>query len=98
MRHRGAFAADRRSGDGAGLLLPIPRTLVPSPWCGLAMLFVRSRDAGTAIEAACRAEGIDPVGRRDVPVRPAALGAAAGAPIPPVGEAVLRGQLGSPLH
>jgi glutamate synthase domain-containing protein 2/glutamate synthase domain-containing protein 1/glutamate synthase domain-containing protein 3 len=97
MRHRGAFAADRRSGDGAGLLLPIPRTLVPSPWCGLAMLFVRSQDARAAIEAACCAEGIDPVGWRDVPVRPAALGAEARATMPRIAQLVLRRPLGATL-
>jgi glutamate synthase (ferredoxin) len=97
MRHRGAFAADRRSGDGAGVLLPIPRTLVPSPWCGLAMVFVRSQDARGRIEAACRAEGILPVGWRDVPVRPAALGNEARRTMPQVAQLVLRQPLGTTL-
>ena len=56
--HRGAVAADRRTGDGAGVLLPIPAALVPGPWCGLAMVFLRDEAARTAIEAACEAEGI----------------------------------------
>ena len=60
MRHRGAVAADRRTGDGAGVLLPIPPALVPGPWCGLAMVFLRGRGrARSGIEAACAAEGID---------------------------------------
>jgi glutamate synthase (ferredoxin) len=97
MRHRGAFAADRRSGDGAGVLLPIPRTLVPSPWCGLAMVFVRSRDAHSAIEAACRAEGIEPGGWHDVPVRPAALGDEARKSMPQIRQLVLRQPIGTTL-
>ena len=28
------------TGDGAGVLLPIPATLLPGPWCGLAMVFL----------------------------------------------------------
>jgi glutamate synthase (ferredoxin) len=97
MRHRGAFAADGRSGDGAGVLLPIPRTLVPSPWCGLAMVFVRSRDAYSAIEAACHAEGIEPGGWRDVPVRPAALGDEARGTMPHIAQLVLHQPLGTAL-
>src|SRR5205085_4255432 len=53
VRHRGAVAADRRTGDGAGVLLPIPRALVPAPWCGLAMVFLRDEAARFAIEEAC---------------------------------------------
>ena len=50
VRHRGAVAADHRSGDGAGLLLPIPRglfaaslkrpELIGAPALGVAMLFM----------------------------------------------------------
>ena len=36
MEHRGAVAADALSGDGAGILLPIPRAIVPLG--GLAMV------------------------------------------------------------
>ena len=35
MQHRGAVAADRRTGDGAGVLVPIPFALVSSPWSGV---------------------------------------------------------------
>ena len=57
LRHRGAVAADRRTGDGAGVLLPIPRALVPATWCGLAMVFLRDDSARDAIEAACSRRG-----------------------------------------
>src|SRR5581483_101371 len=58
VRHRGATAADGRTGDGAGLLLPLPAALLPQPGCGLAMAFLREDSARDAIEAACRAEGL----------------------------------------
>src|SRR5215207_11557041 len=70
MRHRGAVAADRRTGDGAGVLLPLPPALVPGPWCGLAMVFVRDEAARGQIEEACAAEGIEVFGWRPVPVQP----------------------------
>ena len=41
VRHRGATAADRLTGDGAGVLLPLPDALRPEPGCGLAMVFLR---------------------------------------------------------
>jgi len=39
VEHRGATAADGKTGDGAGVLLPISPALVPSPGCGPAMVF-----------------------------------------------------------
>jgi glutamate synthase domain-containing protein 2/glutamate synthase domain-containing protein 1/glutamate synthase domain-containing protein 3 len=95
VRHRGAVAADGVSGDGAGLLLPIPRVLVPAPWCGLAQVFLRDDSARAAIEAACEAEGIEPAGWRTVPVDPAALGDAARASMPRIEQLVLRRPLGT---
>ena len=74
VRHRGATAADRRTGDGAGLLLPLPRALLPVEGCGLAMVFLRDEAARGALEAACREEGLEPLGWREVPVDPDALG------------------------
>ena len=74
MRHRGAVAADGKTGDGAGVLLPIAPALVPGPWCGLAMVFLRDDAARAAIEAACEAEGIGLAGWRKVPVDRDALG------------------------
>ena len=94
MRHRGAVAADRRTGDGAGLLLPIPSALVPGPWCGLANVFLRDDAARGAIEAACAAEGIETIGWREVPVNPAALGDVARASQPRIEQLVLMRPLG----
>jgi glutamate synthase (ferredoxin) len=95
MAHRGAVAADGVSGDGAGLLLPIPRALVPAPWCGLAQVFLRDDSARAAIEAACAEEGIEPAGWREVPIDPAALGEGARASMPRIEQLVLRRPLGT---
>jgi glutamate synthase (ferredoxin) len=97
MRYRGALAADHRSGDGAGVLLPLPRTLVPGRWCGLAMVFLRDETARAAIEAACLAEGIGVGGWREVPVIPSALGPQAQASMPRIEQLVLLQPYGLPL-
>jgi glutamate synthase domain-containing protein 2/glutamate synthase domain-containing protein 1/glutamate synthase domain-containing protein 3 len=89
MRHRGAVAADRRTGDGAGILMPIPPELVPGPWCGLATVFFRDDSARTAIEQACEVEGLDLGGWRRVPIRVEALGADARATMPDIEQLVL---------
>ena len=45
VRHRGAIAGDRRTGDGAGLLLPLPDAMRPEAGGGLAMVFLRDDSA-----------------------------------------------------
>ena len=89
VRHRGAVAADRSTGDGAGLLLPIPAALVPGPWCGLAHVFLRDESARAAIERACEQEGVEVAGWRMVPVDPDALGETARASLPSIEQLVL---------
>jgi len=89
VRHRGAVAADQRTGDGAGLLLPLPRVLVLEPELGLAMLFLRGPEGRRAVEAACRAEGIVVRRWRQVPVDREALGPEARASAPLIVQAVL---------
>src|SRR5262245_47523414 len=66
VRHRGATAADRLTGDGAGVLLPLPDALRPEPGCGLAMVFLRDGGAREAVESACAREGLAPGGWRPV--------------------------------
>ena len=97
MRHRGAVAADHRTGDGAGVLLPLPRALIPASWCGLAMVFLGDESARTAIEDACAAEGIGLGGWRDVPVVPSALGEQARATMPRIEQLALLQPLGDTL-
>ncbi|MET1010672.1 MAG: glutamate synthase central domain-containing protein, partial [Gaiellaceae bacterium] len=89
VRHRGATAADRLTGDGAGVLLPIPEALRPEPGCGLAMVFLRDEGARDGIAEACAAEGLVPAGWRSVPVAPEALGDEARACLPTIEQLVL---------
>ena len=96
VRHRGAVAADRRTGDGAGLLLPIPAALVPGPWCGLAHVFLRDESARGLIESACEQEGIEVAGWRTVPVDPEALGETARRSLPSIEQLVLLRPFGLP--
>ena len=97
MRHRGAGGADRLTGGGAGLLLPLPRALIPGPWCGLAMVFLRDEAARAAIEEACVAEGLGLGGWRSVPTVPAVLGEQARASMPRIEQLVLLQPLGVSL-
>jgi glutamate synthase domain-containing protein 2/glutamate synthase domain-containing protein 1/glutamate synthase domain-containing protein 3 len=89
VEHRGATAGDGSTGDGAGVLLPIPEALVPEPGCGLAMVFARSPAAVEGIEAACAAEGLSVRSWRHVPVDASALGPEAAATAPEILQAVL---------
>ena len=95
VRHRGAVAADSRTGDGAGVVVPIPSLLLPSPSCGLGMLFLRDEAARARSEAACRDEGLDVLGWREVPVDADALGDAARACAPRIEQLVVRRPRGS---
>jgi glutamate synthase domain-containing protein 2/glutamate synthase domain-containing protein 1/glutamate synthase domain-containing protein 3 len=103
LRHRGAVAADARTGDGAGLLLPLHAGFYAEPddevaggpggRLGLAMAFL-PRDPGQAgaarraVEAALAAEGLGFRRWRPVPVDEAALGDLARATMPRIEQAV----------
>jgi glutamate synthase (ferredoxin) len=89
VRHRGAVAADHRSGDGAGVLLPLPAALLPEPGLGIAMVFRRGADGRRAVEEACRAEGIAVRSWHTVPVDIEALGPSAQASAPAIEQALL---------
>ncbi|MDX6409550.1 MAG: glutamate synthase large chain [Gaiellaceae bacterium] len=89
VRHRGAVAADHRTGDGAGVLLPLPAALLPEPGLGIAMVFLRGPAGRRAVEDACRAEGITVRSWRSVPVDPEALGPSAQASAPLIEQALL---------
>jgi glutamate synthase (ferredoxin) len=90
VKHRGAVAADGKTGDGAGLLLPIPAALVHEPGCGLAMVFLRDEADRSVLATQCCEEGVEVVGWREVPVDPEALGAEARASLPRIEQLVLR--------
>ena len=89
VSHRGAWAADGVTGDGAGLLLPLHECLTGERGAGLAMCFLREPWLRGTVEEACRAEGLEPLGWRDVPHDVAALGSTATASMPRIAQLVL---------
>jgi glutamate synthase (ferredoxin) len=103
VRHRGAVAADSKTGDGAGVLLPLPRPLLdPSAErgerLGVAMVFMEEATADGArevVEAACEDEGIELLRWREVPVDHSALGHAAKAAAPVIEQAVVLRPVGT---
>ncbi|HUL84417.1 MAG TPA: glutamate synthase large subunit [Actinomycetota bacterium] len=105
MRHRGAVDADAKTGDGAGVLAPIPRGFLEEELGietaeppGVAMLFLRCGAGGGPagiVERACQAEGLEVVAWREVPVDAGALGARARVTMPSIVQAVFRRRPGS---
>ncbi|HBE41502.1 MAG TPA: glutamate synthase large subunit [Bacteroidales bacterium] len=87
MTHRGAEGADSKTGDGAGVLIQIPRDfyliqgyeLPPEGQFGTGLLFLpRDKDDAFACEKILldiiKEEGVDLIGFRDVPVNNTVLG------------------------
>ena len=93
VKHRGAVAADARTADGSGVLVPIPPALF-GEGNGVAVLFVRGDDPRPAVEAAAAEEGLTVVEWREPPLDPSALGDLARATAPRVLHAVLAGPAG----
>jgi glutamate synthase domain-containing protein 1 len=89
VSHRGAWAADGVTGDGAGLLLPLHHSLTGVDRAGVAMCFLREPWLRGVVEEACRAERLEPIGWRDVPHDVAALGSTAAAAVPRIAQLVL---------
>jgi glutamate synthase (ferredoxin) len=89
VKHRGAVAADGKTGDGAGLLLPIPQALLPEPGVGVGMVFLRDEADRSFLATSCCREGLEVLGWRDVPVDPGALGAEARASAPAIVQLLL---------
>ena len=100
VRHRGAVAADNKSGDGAGLLLPLPRAFfaaeagegVDPAFIGVAMAFVWPPGETmhrAIVEEACHHEGIGMVGWREVPIDLDKIGEQAIAIHPGIEQAIL---------
>ena len=52
VSHRGAWAADGVTGDGAGLLIPLTAALTGAPGAGLAMVFAREPGTRVLVENA----------------------------------------------
>jgi glutamate synthase domain-containing protein 2/glutamate synthase domain-containing protein 1/glutamate synthase domain-containing protein 3 len=105
LRHRGAVDADARTGDGAGLLLPIPRPWLtsaavdlgaqaPVSRLGVAVCFLSTDPDARAVarrivETSSAQEGLRVVAWRPVPVRPEALGERARATAPAITQALI---------
>ncbi|MEE9609120.1 MAG: glutamate synthase central domain-containing protein, partial [Myxococcota bacterium] len=103
LTHRGAVAADGKSGDGAGVLTQIPRRLFAREaerlgWrlddgdlFGVGMLFLPEGDdtSEAALSAALQARGLRLLGWREVPVEADALGAVARAAAPDIRQVVV---------
>ena len=111
VRHRGAVAADHRSGDGAGLLLALPEAFFrewtqraannvgPAIRLGVAAVLLPNapgedsdherRLTRRLLDAACRAEQLDLIGWRPVPVQPGALGDLARSSAPRIEQAII---------
>ena len=85
MMHRGAIAADGKSGDGSGLLLSMPDTFMrkiclkdgidlPEQYA-VAMIFTRDKNEDLAVfEEFCKKNDLKVVTKRAVPVNTNALG------------------------
>jgi len=114
LAHRGGMDADGRSGDGAGLLLPIPEAFCRAwagnaglelpPTFGLGMAFLRPEAAEKArrcIEHAAAAHGLQCVGFRPVPTDESILGPRARDTLPLIEQfflAALDGSSGDELE
>ncbi len=103
LGHRGAFAADGESSDGAGVSFPLDRSVlaafagdaVATTQPGVAMLFLprgRSpeRAARALVERALAEAELPLLAWRPVPFDPSALGAAAAASRPTPVQAIIR--------
>jgi len=107
VRHRGATDADAKTGDGAGLLIQVPRALfaaelsrlhvppIDPARLGVAMMFVRDGfgdgELRRLADRACRSEGLEVVAWREVPVDPSALGRRAAETLPRIVQALVVG-------
>jgi glutamate synthase (ferredoxin) len=101
VRHRGAVAADELTGDGAGVLLPIPHRLLTGTAepgrVGVAMTFFdpeRSREGRALVEEGCRGEGLEIASWRPVPIEERALGDQARRSLPAIEQALITRPLG----
>ena len=102
LSHRGGVDADGCSGDGAGLLTPLPLEFfrgcaeaagirVPETF-GLGMAFLppgEAQSACTSVEAAARSAGLELLGWRRVPIHAPVLGPRAAATLPEIRQCYL---------
>ena len=98
LAHRGAFGADGESSDGAGIALPLDRSILgligAAGAPGILFCFLpRPRPAAARaralVERAVDEAGLRLLGWREVPTDPAALGASAAASRPAFAQAIV---------
>jgi len=89
VKHRGAVAADARTADGSGVLVPIPRAIFGER-TGMATLFVRGEDPRVPVEKAAGEEGLVVVDWRKPPTDPSSLGDLARESAPRIVQALFR--------
>jgi len=84
MMHRGAIAADGKSGDGSGLLFSLPKKFfkktakengidLPEQF-GIGVIFLKNEKQKTTVEEFCIKNDLKPLFWREVPVNTEALG------------------------
>ena len=97
VKHRGALAADAKSADGAGVLLPIPHAVFGEQH-GVAHLFIRGDEdtVRTATEHAAKEEDIEIVEWRTPPTDDSAIGDMAQQTKPLIRQAVFKRIDGAP--
>jgi glutamate synthase (NADPH/NADH) large chain len=102
MTHRGAEGADKKTGDGAGMLIQVPRdfyliqgySLPPAGQFGTGLIFL-PRDSSDALRCReilleiIREEGVNVIGFREVPRNSAAIGEIARAAEPEIVQILL---------
>ena len=88
LSHRGGLDADGISGDGAGLLVQVPRRLF-GPGVAVAVLFEWDERARAVLEGAIAAHGMRLVDWRRPRLDPAALGERARGSMPGIWYAVI---------
>src|SRR5438046_5640320 len=83
LAHRGGLDADGKSGDGAGLLIPVPRALLGAGYAVVA-LFAWDERARSIVEESLAAHGMSVASWRGVPVDTESLGDRARATMPAI--------------
>jgi glutamate synthase (ferredoxin) len=102
LSHRGAVAADGKSGDGSGVLTQIPRKLLareaarlglgclePDDVIGVGMIFLPAAGGEAIVEAGLAEAGLQLLGWRDVPINADQLGTGARSTLPRIRQALI---------
>ncbi len=99
MMHRGAVAADGKTGDGSGLLLSMPEEFIRKEACAqgvelanqfaVASVFTKELKHLDVIEAICETNDLKVVLRREVPTNTNALGAQALETLPNIMQLII---------